>query len=74
MATVTVSDLLHLSASERIRLAVDLWDSVAVDPGSVPVTEAQRRLVRARSEAHRRNPSMALDLDPALDDIERSLD
>ena len=47
---MTVSDLLHLSVTERIQLAEDLWDSVATHPEQVETSEEQlaeleRRLV-----------------------------
>lgn len=77
MDTITVSDLMHLSISERIQLAEDLWDSIAAEaaakPGRLPVSDAQKRELLRRSEAHRRNPGEAIPLDDALDAIERSL-
>lgn len=74
MANVDISDLLHLSISERIQLAADLWDSVAAEPDALPVTETDRREVLRRSEAHRRNPDEAILLEDALECIERSLE
>ncbi len=77
MSTVQVSDLLHLSLAERLQLAEDLWDSIAAEaaerPDGLPISEAHGRLVLARSEAYRRDPSSAVPLDEALDRIERSL-
>jgi putative addiction module component (TIGR02574 family) len=77
MDTITVADLLHMSISERIQLAEDLWDSVAAEasarPERLPVSEAQKRELLRRSEAHRRSPGEAIPLDEALDAIERSL-
>jgi putative addiction module component (TIGR02574 family) len=77
MATVTVSDLLHLSIAERIQLVEDLWDSVAAEaalsPDRLPVSDAQRMELLRRSAAHRQNPHEAMPLDEALDEIERTL-
>lgn len=77
MATITVSDLLHLSIAERIQLVEDLWDSVAAEaalsPERLPVSDAQRRELLRRSAAHRQSPHEAVPLDEALDEIERSL-
>jgi putative addiction module component (TIGR02574 family) len=77
MATITASDLLHLSLAERIRLVGDLWDTVAdeaeLHPERLSVSDAQRAELLRRSEAHRRNPHEAVLLDDALDEIERSL-
>lgn len=49
------SDIQELSVAERILLVEDIWDSIATDPESVPVTSAQekeldRRLTRYREE------------------------
>lgn len=78
MDSVTISDLLHLSLAERIHLAEDLWDSVAAEaeaaPERLPVTEAQRRELLRRSEAHRKSPCEAVPLEEALERIERSLE
>ena len=44
MATTSPSlpEILKLSVAERIQLVQDIWDSVAAEPASVPVTEPQR--------------------------------
>jgi putative addiction module component (TIGR02574 family) len=49
MSRVTFTELLHLSAAERIQLAEDLWDSVAAHPEQVETSpdqlaELERRL------------------------------
>jgi putative addiction module component (TIGR02574 family) len=73
MATIPLSDLLQLSPAERIQLVQDLWDSIAAEPQTLPLTEEQRQEVLRRSEAHRRNPAEAIPLDEALERIDRSL-
>jgi putative addiction module component (TIGR02574 family) len=42
-------------------------------PDLLPVSDAQRAEVLRRSEEYRRNPSMAIPLEDALDRIQRSL-
>lgn len=74
MATISLPDILRLSVEERLQLAADIWDSIAAEPERLPITEAQRREVLRRSEAHRRNPTEAASLDGVLERIERSLD
>ena len=78
MNTIRVSDLLHLSLEERLQLVEDLWDSIAVEaesrPESLPLTEAQRELIRARSAAHQANPGAASSLDAALNRIDSTLE
>ena len=77
MSTVPLSELLHLSMAERIQLAEDLWDSVAAEamtnPENLPLSDAQRDLIRRRSAAYRQNPGAAAPLEEVLDRIERSL-
>jgi putative addiction module component (TIGR02574 family) len=77
MNTISVSDLLHLSVDERIRLMEDLWDSVAdevaLHPDALRVSEAQRLELLRRSDAHRLSPGATMDLDESLNEIERLL-
>ena len=73
MASDYLSDLMRLSVSERIQLAQDLWDSVEPESDTVPLSEAQRRELLSRSEAHQRRPHKAVPLEDALERIERSL-
>lgn len=77
MSTITVSDLLHLSISERLKLVEDLWDSIAADaashPDRLPVTPAQREILRQRSQMYRENPSDVVPVDEVFERIERDL-
>lgn len=43
----------QLSTSERLQLVQDLWDSIAADAESVPVTEAQKEELGRRLSAYR---------------------
>lgn len=43
----------QLSTSERLQLVQDLWDSIAAEPDSVPVTEAQQQELERRLSAYR---------------------
>jgi putative addiction module component (TIGR02574 family) len=60
MAKVPIQDLLNLSVAERIQLVEDLWDSVAADPASVPLTDAQKRELRIRLAEHNADPDSAI--------------
>ena len=60
MAKVPIEDLLKLSVAERIQLVEDLWDSVAADPTNVPLTEAQKKELRARVAEHKADPESAI--------------
>lgn len=78
MSTITVSDLLHLSISERLKLVEDLWDSIAADatshPDLLPVTPAQREILRVRQQAYRDDPSQTLSSEEVFERIERDLE
>lgn len=49
---IPLSELEKLSASERLQLVQDLWDSIAAEPDSVPVTDAQKEELDRRLDAH----------------------
>jgi putative addiction module component (TIGR02574 family) len=55
-----IDELFKLSPAERIQLAEDLWDSVAVRPEDLtPLTDTQRVEVERRLAAHNADPSSA---------------
>jgi putative addiction module component (TIGR02574 family) len=56
MSKITTADLLKLSASERIQLVEDLWDSILAVPESVQLTEAQKQELDRRLDAYHQNP------------------
>jgi putative addiction module component (TIGR02574 family) len=47
------SDIDGLSLSERLQLVQDLWDSIAEDSESIPVTESQRKILERRLRSYR---------------------
>ena len=51
-------DFRHLTPAERAQLAVDLWDSIAVeDEAALPIPPAHRAEVRQRHAAYLADPS-----------------
>ena len=74
MTTPAHPDLFELSIAERIQLVQDLWDSIAAETQELPLSDAQRREIVRRSDAHRRDPSEAAPIEEALERIERSLE
>lgn len=46
-----LDDLLELSVSERILLVESLWESIAIQPEDVPMTDAQREELDRRLAA-----------------------
>lgn len=63
MNKTLISELFQLSASERIQLAEDLWDSVSANDAEVPLTAEQREELQRRLAEHRRNPAGAVPWD-----------
>jgi len=62
---VDLADILDLSVEDRITLAQRIWDSVAADPGAVPLTPEQRAELERRLEDHERDPSDVVGWDEA---------
>jgi putative addiction module component (TIGR02574 family) len=45
-----------MSQSEKIRLVQELWDEIAAEAASLPLTESQRRLLDERLQQHEQSP------------------
>lgn len=59
--SIDLAELRKLSVAERIQLAEDLWDSIALAPADVPgLTDAQRLELQRRLQEHERDPSAAV--------------
>ncbi len=54
--TISRDDILKLTVSERLELIDTIWDSLATDPGDLPLTEAQRREIDRRLDRYAGNP------------------
>lgn len=65
MGRVDMAQILDLSVEERIALAQRIWDSVAVDPAAVPLTEDQRLELERRLEDHTLDPTAVVGWDEA---------
>jgi putative addiction module component (TIGR02574 family) len=62
--SIDLAELRKLSVAERIQLAEDLWDSVALDAAQAPgLTEAQRLELRRRSLAVEADPDAGIPWD-----------
>ena len=46
----------RLSVAERIALVQQIWDSIAADADSLPLTDAQRRELERRADDDDANP------------------
>ncbi|MFG6463811.1 addiction module protein [Roseateles sp. DXS20W] len=59
--SIDLAELRKLSVAERIQLAEDLWDSIALQPAQVPgVSDAQKQELQRRLQAHEQDPSAAV--------------
>ena len=54
---ISVIDTLELPVEDRIRLAAEIWESIAEVPEAIQLSEETRRLVAQRMEAHRTDPT-----------------
>ena len=57
MSPLALKEILKLSVSERIQLAEDIWDSIVAAPESLPITDAQKRELDIRRDAHSKDPA-----------------
>lgn len=50
-----MQEILQLSIAERIQLVEDIWDSIALKPEDVPLTDAQRSELDRRLLQYKEN-------------------
>jgi len=72
MNTISMSEILKLSVSERIQLVEDIWDSIAADPGTLPLTEEQRAELDERIDEAEANPGQGRPWSEVRDRLLRS--
>lgn len=64
------AEILKLSVAERLELVGDIWDSIAADaPGSIELSEAQRRELRRRLAEHDADPASAIPWSQVRDEL-----
>lgn len=57
MKPITATDTLTLSIPERIQLVEDIWDTIAVDPEAIELTDQDKRIIDERLEAYHKDPN-----------------
>ena len=67
-----LEDILQLSVSERIQLAEDIWDSIAANPESLPLSDADRQELDRRLESYARNPDEGVPWDDLKKRVRKS--
>ena len=70
--SIRAEDVLKLPISERIKLAADIWDSVATTPDQIDVSAPTRELLRQRLKAYREDPGATSDWQEVRERIEKS--
>ncbi len=56
-------EILQLSVAERIQIVEDVWDSIALEPKSLPLTETERQELERRLQSYRKNPDQGVSWD-----------
>jgi putative addiction module component (TIGR02574 family) len=71
MSSAVLDEILKLSVEDRIRIAQEIWDSVAADETAVPVTQAQKDELDRRLEDMTRNPGAGRSWEEFRSELER---
>ncbi len=53
----STKDILSRSTAEKILLVETIWDNIAEESNSIPISNEQMSLVKERLEEYKRNPS-----------------
>ena len=67
------TNLHTLPIGERIRLVEDIWDSIAADQASLPLTDEQRTELDRRLDAYEADNIKGLEAGEVIEDIKRRL-
>ena len=65
-------EILKLSVSERIQLVEDIWDSIAAQPESLPLSETQKAELERRVADYRANPRQGRTWEEVRDSLDES--
>jgi len=71
MSDADVAEILKLSPDERLRIAEIIWESLAADPSSVPLSDAHRATIDERLSEHERDPNDVVSKDDVLREARR---
>ena len=58
---VQVSEILELSVAEKIRIVEEIWDSIADNPESLPLSDNERAELNKRLQEYRENPTEGIE-------------
>ena len=71
MSDADIAEILKLPAAERLRLLEIIWESLASDPSSIPVSDAHRAVLDERLADLERNPDDVVSLDEVIANARR---
>lgn len=71
MSHTDVADILKLSVEERLRLVELIWESLAANPSTLPLSDAHRAVLDERVAEHDRNPDDVVTREEVLAEARR---
>ena len=71
VARLTREEIQQLSVAERVQLAEEIWDSIEAVPEQLPLTDAQRRELDLRLDAHQREPGNVIPWEEVREKLQR---
>jgi putative addiction module component (TIGR02574 family) len=57
MSSISMSNVLELSVTERLKLVELIWDSIAEFPEAIPLTDRQKEELDNRLEEYYKSPN-----------------
>ena len=58
--SVSIEQILNLSVKKRLEVIEEIWDSIASEEATIPLTSAQRKELDPRRAAHKADPSATI--------------
>jgi putative addiction module component (TIGR02574 family) len=71
MSDADIAEILKLPAEERLRLLEIIWESLASDPSSIPLSDAHRTALDEALADLERNPDDVISLDEVMANARR---
>jgi putative addiction module component (TIGR02574 family) len=71
MSDTDVAEILKLPVEERLRLVELIWQSIAVDPSAIPLSDAHNAVIDERLAEHERHPDVVVTRDQVLAEARR---
>lgn len=70
--SIQVAEIMEMSVAEKIQIVEDIWDSIALSPESLPVTETERRELNSRLQSHAENSGEGIEWNQLREKITRA--